>query len=128
MLYLHIETSQERSGHIIMITDQWRLILINKTAHASERGLTCHRKQKRPKRQRKLNLHERRNWSVQIEELAKGINPTVSVLQSDDRKDITFREKSESSRKVVSREMMCFKIMKLVYNNSIYTKTFLILK
>jgi len=26
MLYLHIETSQERSGHTIMITDQQRLI------------------------------------------------------------------------------------------------------
>jgi len=48
----------------------------------------------------------------------------VSVLQSDDQRDRTSREKSENSRKVVSREMVCFKIMKLVYNNSIYTKTF----
>jgi len=55
-------------------------------------------------------------------------DPTVSILQWDDQKDKTFREKSESSKKVISREMMCFKIIKLVYNNSIYTKTFLILK
>jgi len=31
MLYLHIETSQERSEHTIMIIDQQRLMLINKT-------------------------------------------------------------------------------------------------
>jgi len=95
-------------------------------------------------------LCEQRNWSVQFEELAERINPTVSVLQSDDQRDRTSREKSknsrkvvsremvcfqsdeqrdrtsreksENSRKVVSREMVCFKIMKLVYNNSIYTK------
>jgi len=48
----------------------------------------------------------------------------VSVLQSDNQRGRTSREKSENSRKVVSREMMCFKIMKLVYNNSIYTKIF----
>jgi len=48
----------------------------------------------------------------------------VSILQSDYQRDKTSREKSENSRKVVSREMVCFKIMKLVYNNSIYTKTF----
>jgi len=128
MLYLHIKTSQERSGHTIMITDQQRLILIHKMAHTSGRRLTCNRKQKKPKRHKKLNLQQRRNWSIQIEELTERINPTVLVLQSNDRKDKTFREKLESSRKVVSREMMCFKIMKLVYNNYIYTKTFLILK
>jgi len=33
-------------------------------------------------------------------------------------------EKSENYRKVISREIVCFKIMKLVYNNYIYTKTF----
>jgi len=45
MLYLHIETSQERSGPTIMITDQQRLILMIKTSHASGRWLTCERKQ-----------------------------------------------------------------------------------
>ena len=75
-------------------------------------------------KERKLNLRERRNWSVQFEELAERIDPTVSVLQSDDQRDRTSREKSENSRKVVSKEMVCFKIMKLVYNNSIYTKIF----
>jgi len=44
MLYRHIETSQERSGHTIMITDHQRLILINKTTHASRRGLICNKK------------------------------------------------------------------------------------
>jgi len=48
----------------------------------------------------------------------------VSVLQSDDQRGRTSREKSDNSRKVVSREIVCFKIIKLVYNNSIYTKTF----
>jgi len=48
----------------------------------------------------------------------------VLILQSDDQRDNISREKSENSRKVVYREMVCFKIMKLVYNNSIYTKTF----
>jgi len=48
----------------------------------------------------------------------------VSILQSDDQRDRTSREKSKDSRKVVSREMVCFKIMNLVYNNSIYAKTF----
>jgi len=48
----------------------------------------------------------------------------VSVLQSDDQRDRTSREKLENYRKVVSREIVCFKIMKLVYNNSIYIKIF----
>jgi len=48
----------------------------------------------------------------------------VLVLQSDDQRDRTSREKSEYSIKVVSRDMMCFKIMKLVNNNSIYTQIF----
>ena len=48
----------------------------------------------------------------------------VSVLQSDDQRDRTSREKSENFRKMIYREMVCFKIMKLIYNNSIYTKTF----
>jgi len=47
MFYLHIETSQEQSGHTIMITDQQRLILINKTTHASERGLACNKKNRK---------------------------------------------------------------------------------
>jgi len=46
MFYLHIKTSQERSGHTVMSTDQQRLILMIKMTHASERGLTCNRKQK----------------------------------------------------------------------------------
>ena len=79
---------------------------------------------KRLKREWKLNLHERRNLSVHFEELTERINPTVSVLQSDDQRDKTSREKSENSRKVISKEMMCFKIMKLLYNDSIYTKIF----
>jgi len=52
------------------------------------------------------------------------INPTVSVLQLDDQRGRTSREKLENSKKVVSREMMRFKIMKLIYNNSIIPKPF----
>jgi len=48
----------------------------------------------------------------------------VSVLQSYDERDKISREKSDNSKEVVSREMMYFKIIKLVYNDSIYTKTF----
>jgi len=87
----------------------------------AEEGLHATENRKSKKRERKLNLREQRNWSVQFVELAERINPTVSVFQSDDQRDRTSREKSENSRKVVSREMMCFKIMKLVYKNSIYT-------
>jgi len=61
---------------------------------------------------------------VQFEELAERINPMVSILQSNEQRDITSREKSENPRKVISREIVCFKIMRLVYNNSIYTKIF----
>jgi len=43
MLYLHIGTSQERSGYSI-ITDQQILILIIETTHASGRWLTCNKK------------------------------------------------------------------------------------
>jgi len=90
----------------------------------AKEGLHATKNKKRLKRKWKLNLREQRNWSVQFKELAERINPTVSVLQSDDQRDKTSRENSENSRKVVSREMVCFKIMKLVYNNYIYTKTF----
>jgi len=90
----------------------------------AKEGLHATENRKRLKRERKLNLRERRNWSVQFEELAERINPTVSVLQSDDQRDRTSRDKLKNSRKVISREMVCFKIIKLVYNNSIYTKTF----
>ena len=37
---------------------------------------------------------------VQFEELAERINLTVSVLQSDDQRGRTSREKLENSRKV----------------------------
>jgi len=91
----------------------------------AEEGLhAIENRKKTKKRERKLNLRERRNWSVQFEELAERINPMVSILKSDDQRDRTSREKSENSRKVVSREIVYFKIMKLVYKNSIYTKTF----
>jgi len=56
MLYLHIETSQERSGHTVMITDQQRLILMIKTLHASERGLVCNGKQKKTKKRAETQL------------------------------------------------------------------------
>jgi len=74
--------------------------------------------------ERKLNSRKRRNWSVQLEDLVERINPMVSVLQLDDQRDKTHGEKSENSRKVVSSEIVYFKIMKLFYNNSIYTKIF----
>jgi len=50
MLYLHIETSQERSGHSGMINDQQRLILMIKTSQTSGRRLACNRKQKKTKK------------------------------------------------------------------------------
>jgi len=38
----------------------------------------------------------------------------VSIIQSDNQRDKTLKEKSDNYRKVDSREMiMCFKIMKL---------------
>ena len=66
-----------------MTTDQQRLILINKTTHASEKGLHATKNRKDQQRERKLNLCERRNWSVQIEEFTERINAIVSIIQSD---------------------------------------------
>jgi len=61
---------------------------------------------------------------VQIEELAVKITLTVLDLQSNKQRTWTLREKSENSRKVISKEIVCFKIIKLVYNKTIYIKTF----
>jgi len=65
--------------------------------------------------------------------MEKLINPTwralredqsFSVLQSDDRRDTTLERSQRTLEKVISREIMYFKIMKFVYDNSICTKTF----
>jgi len=56
MLYLPIETSQDRSGHTVMITDQHKLILMIKTSHASGRGLACNKKQKKTKKRAETQL------------------------------------------------------------------------
>ena len=61
---------------------------------ASERGLHARENRKDQKREWERNLCERRNWSVQIKELTERINHTISVLQSDDKKDKTLKEKS----------------------------------
>jgi len=53
------------------------------------------------------------NWRAHREDQSYGLDSSITLI-----------EKSENSRKVVSREIMCFKIMKLFYNNSIYTKIF----
>jgi len=90
----------------------------------AKKGSQATKTRNRPQKGWKLNLHEWRNLLVQLDEVAKRINPTVSVLQSDDRRDRTPREKSENSREVISREIVCFKIMKLFYDNYIYIKTF----
>jgi len=90
----------------------------------AEESLHATKNRKRLKREQKLKLRKQRNWLVQFEELTERINPTVSVLQSNDQRDRTSREKLENSRKVVSKEIVCFKIIKLVYNDSIYTKIF----
>jgi len=58
MLYLHIETSQERLGHIVMITDQQRLILMNKMMNVSKRELSATKNRNKPKRGQELNLRE----------------------------------------------------------------------
>ena len=44
----------------------------------------------------------------------------VLYLQSGEQRMRTPSEKSKNSGKVVSRGMMCFKIMKLVYNKVIW--------
>jgi len=56
MLYLHIETLQERSGPTIMIIDQQRHILMIKTTHASERWLACDKKHNYTKKRAKTQL------------------------------------------------------------------------
>jgi len=68
-----------------------------KMTHARESSHVT--KKSRPKRGQKLNLREWRNWSVQLEELTERINPTISVLQSDDQRDRTPRDKSKRTLK-----------------------------
>jgi len=46
MFYIYLGTTQKRSGHTAMITDQQSLILMTKNTHASERRLTNNRKPK----------------------------------------------------------------------------------
>jgi len=76
------------------------------------RHITCNIKQNYTKRGLKLNLRERRNWSVQIEELAARITPTVSVLlQSNYQRKKTHIEKLENFSKVVSRWIVYLNIM-----------------
>ena len=63
-------------------------------------------------------------WSVQIEELVTMINPTVSVLQLKEQQQRTIKEKSNNFIQIISTKIVCFKIVKLLYNKIIYTKTF----
>jgi len=48
---------------------------------------------------------------VQLEELATKITLLVSNLQIDEQGGKTLREKSYNFRKMVSREIVCFKII-----------------
>jgi len=41
MFYLHIKTLQKRLGHMVMIFDQQKLILMTKKTHTSGRWLEC---------------------------------------------------------------------------------------
>jgi len=52
---------------------------------------------------RKFNLHDWRNWLVQIEELVVKITLMISDLQSVKQGMRTPREKLENSRKLISR-------------------------
>jgi len=52
------------------------------------------------------------------------ITPTILDLQSDEQRMRAPIKKLANFRKVVYKEMTCFKIMKLVYNKIIYTKSF----
>jgi len=79
---------------------------------------------KNKKESENLTYANRETDRSKLKSSAERINLTISILQSDDQKDRTLKQKSKNSREVVSREMMSFKIMKLVYNDSIYTKTF----
>jgi len=52
------------------------------------------------------------------------INPTVSVLQLKEQQQRTIKEKSNNFIQIISTKIVCFKIVKLLYNKIIYTKTF----
>jgi len=53
------------------------------------------------------------------------ITRMVSNLQSgEQQRRIILKEKLENSRKIIYRDIMCFKIMKFAYTNFIYTKNF----
>jgi len=96
-----------------------------KTSHARGRGLACNRKQKKTKKRAETQLTRTEKlispiWRACREDQSYSLGSSIRRPE----RHRTSKEKSETSRKVVSREMVCFKIMKLVYNNSIYTKTF----
>jgi len=79
-----------------------------KTSHATEN-------RRIKKRGWNLNYAYRETDRSKIEELAMMITPMVSHLQSGKLRTRILREKSKNFRKVVSREIMCFKIMKPTY-------------
>jgi len=60
-----------------MITNQQRLILINKTTHASGRGLTCNQKQKIQKDSRNLTY-----TNGETDRLKLKSSPRGSILRS----------------------------------------------
>jgi len=72
---------------------------------------------KRPKKMAKTQL-------TQTEKLVDPISRACCEDHSYDLRSSIKRTKKKNSRKVVSRKMVYFKIMKLVYYNFIYTKTF----
>jgi len=69
----------------------------------------------------KTNLLKLRKQQVGIEDLTTRITLAVSNVQTD--KPIVRKrgERAGNPRKVVSREIMCFKVIKLFYKLSIYT-------
>lgn len=56
MFYLHIETSQKRERHIIMINNQKRLILTPQIAHANKKDPYATQKQIEPTKMIKNQL------------------------------------------------------------------------
>jgi len=121
MLYLYIETSQERSGHTIMITDQQRLTLMIKTSHASRRRLTCNRKQKKTKKESENSTYTNGETDrYNLKGSSRGSIIWSRFFNQTTRETEPIKRSQRTLEKVVSREIVCFKIMKLIYNNSIY--------
>jgi len=105
-----------------MIIDQQKLIeYSNNTCNQKE--ITCKLEYRfdQGKKELKFNFIKRKNWSYNKEELTKRIIMVFSNLQTNEQIIGKFIKKKDNYTKVISREILYFKVMKLVINYFFYS-------